>query len=368
MSNVVARTIFNTAVVERSWKNYATSGLVHAVIIAAAFLIVVPAVQELRAPDKEHVTLIAPVLPHYHPKIDPPRVQHVAKLVMPTPPPVVKSIPPPVIPPPEPKVVAKVTPPPAPKPVSVAAEPRIMAEAKPDLPPPPKPVVKTGAFQDLQLAKAASIAKQVTVGGFGDPRGVQASDTAKPSPVLMAKVGAFESPVGAGQAGGGGHLDSGSVKQTGFGNAGTPSAGNGNGKAIVVRTGNFGEGAVGGTAGGTGHGAVKSTGFGDTVAAAPQRRDPVASVPAFTPVEILFKPRPSYSAEARGLHLEGQVSLEVVFQASGAVRVVRVIKGLGHGLDEAAEQAASQVRFKPAMKSGAPVDQNATISITFELT
>jgi TonB family protein len=85
-------------------------------------------------------------------------------------------------------------------------------------------------------------------------------------------------------------------------------------------------------------------------------------------VEILFKPHPSYSAEARNLHLEGQVSLEVVFQASGAVKVVRVIRGLGHGLDEAAQQAALQVRFKPATRSGAPVDTNATISITFELT
>jgi hypothetical protein len=37
-------------------------------------------------------------------------------------------------------------------------------------------------------------------------------------------------------------------------------------------------------------------------------------------------------------------------------------------LDEAAQQAAMQVRFKPASKSGAPVDTNATISITFELT
>jgi TonB family protein len=98
------------------------------------------------------------------------------------------------------------------------------------------------------------------------------------------------------------------------------------------------------------------------------RKDVPVAVAPTTPLEILFKPRPSYSAEARGLRLEGEVSLEVVFQANGAVKVVRVIKGLGHGLDEAAAQAAVQVRFKPAMRSGAPIDTSATISITFELT
>lgn len=359
MSNVVARTIFSETVAQRSWKNYVTSGVVHGVIIAAAFLIVVPAVKELQAPKEEHVTLIAPIIPKYHPKIEAPRVDRVAKLVMPA----IVKIPPPIIPQPEPpKPVVKVTPPTVNVP---APQPTIMAEAKPALPPAPRPAVKTGAFQDLQLAKTAPAPKQVAVGGFGDPHGVQSSENAKTSPVLMAKVGSFESPVGSGQGGGGGKYDAGAVKQSGFGGPGIVS---GNGKAVAtVKTGGFGDGVAGGTAGGTGKATVKSTGFGDTVAAAPQHKEAVASVPSFTPVEILFKPRPSYSAEAREMRLEGQVSLEVVFQASGAVKVVRVIKGLGHGLDEAAERAALQVRFKPAMRSGAPVDQNATISITFEL-
>jgi TonB family protein len=226
-------------------------------------------------------------------------------------------------------------------------------------------VVKTGAFEDLQTAKAAVAPKQVVVGGFGDPHGVQSSETQKPQPVLMARVGSFDSASGAGQAGGGGHLDNGGVKQSGFGNASSaPSSGNGKAN---VQTGGFGD-STAGIAHGSG-GAVRSTGFGDTVAAAaPMRKAAPASSPSFTPVEILFKPRPSYSTEAREMHLEGQVSLEVVFQASGSVKVVRIIKGLGHGLDEAAQQAALQVRFKPATRAGAPVDTSATISITFELT
>jgi TonB family protein len=82
----------------------------------------------------------------------------------------------------------------------------------------------------------------------------------------------------------------------------------------------------------------------------------------------LFKPKPVYTQEARDLKLEGQVSLEVIFQASGVVRVIRVLHGLGHGLDEAAEQAAQQIRFRPATRAGVPVDTAATLYITFQVT
>jgi len=50
------------------------------------------------------------------------------------------------------------------------------------------------------------------------------------------------------------------------------------------------------------------------------------------------------------------------------IRVGRVLRGLGHGLDEAAQQAAALVRFKPATSGGVPVDTPATIRITFALT
>jgi TonB family protein len=68
------------------------------------------------------------------------------------------------------------------------------------------------------------------------------------------------------------------------------------------------------------------------------------------------------------LKLEGEVSLEVVFAADGSVQVVRVVRGLGHGLDESAQRAASQIRFRPSTRDGVPVDTRATIHITFELT
>jgi protein TonB len=84
-------------------------------------------------------------------------------------------------------------------------------------------------------------------------------------------------------------------------------------------------------------------------------------------VEILSKPSPIYTAEARQLGVQGEVALSVVFQASGAIRVIGVIKSLGHGLDQAAEQAATQIRFKPALRDGKPADFPATLRIQFRL-
>jgi TonB family protein len=86
------------------------------------------------------------------------------------------------------------------------------------------------------------------------------------------------------------------------------------------------------------------------------------------PVEILFKPTPSYTDEARALGLEGEVVLEVEFCSSRQVRVLRVISGIGHGLDESATRAAAQIRFKPAQAGGKAVDFRATLRIMFRLT
>jgi TonB family protein len=85
------------------------------------------------------------------------------------------------------------------------------------------------------------------------------------------------------------------------------------------------------------------------------------------PPEILTKPIPNYTQEARNLRIEGEVLLEVVLEASGSLRVVRVVRGLGHGLDDNAVQAAQQIHFKPAMKDGQPADSTVVLHIIFQL-
>jgi TonB family protein len=94
---------------------------------------------------------------------------------------------------------------------------------------------------------------------------------------------------------------------------------------------------------------------------------PAGAAPATTAVEILFKPRPAYTAEARRLQIEGEVVFEIQFSASGEVRIVRVVQGLGHGLDESASDAARQIRFRPALRALAPVDSTAIVHIQFQL-
>jgi TonB family protein len=114
---------------------------------------------------------------------------------------------------------------------------------------------------------------------------------------------------------------------------------------------------------------VRQGGFQDTsgsgaAPAAAKKRD---AGPPQTPVEITFKPRPDYTAEARARKIEGEVLIRVTFTAGGEVRVIDVIRGLGHGLDETALRAARQIRFKPAMRDGRPVDSTATVHIVFQL-
>lgn len=85
------------------------------------------------------------------------------------------------------------------------------------------------------------------------------------------------------------------------------------------------------------------------------------------PAEILFKPVPAYTQEARALRIEGEVLLEVVLEASGGLRVLRVVNSLGHGLDDNAIKAAEQIRFKPALRNGQPADSTVVLHIIFQM-
>jgi TonB family protein len=102
----------------------------------------------------------------------------------------------------------------------------------------------------------------------------------------------------------------------------------------------------------------------------PPKPENAATQTAQLPVQgvvVLSGPNPAYTDEARGLGIEGQVLLDVVFQASGAVKVNGVLKGLGHGLDDESIRAAQQIHFTPAMQQGRAVDFPATLHIVFRL-
>ena len=137
--------------------------------------------------------------------------------------------------------------------------------------------------------------------------------------------------------------------------------------SAAVTTGGFGSAAASPRGVANGSGEVQTAGF-DLRASAPAQPSVAAlTKPTDRPVEIVFKPTPEYTDEARGARIEGTVSLELEFTAAGDVRVLRVVRGLGHGLDEAAQRAALRIRFKPAQSDGRPADSRATVHITFRL-
>jgi TonB family protein len=213
--------------------------------------------------------------------------------------------------------------------------------------PKPSPQVKTGNFSTGSSATPTAVldARMVQTGGFGDPNGVPAGNNTS-GRVNISALGSFDLPQG-----------------PGFGNG----TGGSRGVRAVVTSAGFGNGVGTGTGRGNRGGAIKPAGFSDSEPVKQvARRDEAPKADAL-PVQIISKPTPSYTADARAAGVEGEVLLEVVFGASGRLRVLRVVRGLGHGLDESAVRAAEQIRYKPATRGGAPIDATATLHIVFQM-
>ena len=264
---------------------------------------------------------------------------------------------------PQPVLLANVEAPPAalrlpvsrpqPKTVENVPAPQVkIAEKKLDLPPStptiPK-VVRTNVFSTGSSAAQTTerAAQQVQTGGFGDPHGVPAR-TSQTQAVNIAQAGGFDMPSGPGYGNG-----TGGAKGT---------------RGVVASTG-FGNGVAAGTSTSPSSGIVRQAGFGDADVAAPPtvRSQPATEVASLVPAEIISKPLPVYTEDARSKRIEGEVLLQVVFEASGRLRVMKVVRGLGYGLDDAAVHAAEQIRFKPAIRDGQPADSIAVIHIIFQL-
>ena len=83
--------------------------------------------------------------------------------------------------------------------------------------------------------------------------------------------------------------------------------------------------------------------------------------------QLLSKVDPTYSAVAREALYGGMVVIQLVVDTNGAPRDLRVIRGLGLGLDERALDAVKQWTFQPGMKEGKPVNVRATVQVNFRL-
>lgn len=85
------------------------------------------------------------------------------------------------------------------------------------------------------------------------------------------------------------------------------------------------------------------------------------------PPVLLREVKPLYTEEARRRGITGEVVLEIVVRADGTVSDIRLLDGLGYGLDQRAIDAVRQWRFSPARRQGRPVDVLVEVAVEFRL-
>jgi TonB family protein len=82
---------------------------------------------------------------------------------------------------------------------------------------------------------------------------------------------------------------------------------------------------------------------------------------------LLTQIDPEYTDEARMAKVQGIVILHIDVDTHGRVRNIRLVQGLGMGLDEQATKAVSQWTFKPGAIDGKPAVTSAVVHVTFRL-
>ena len=199
-----------------------------------------------------------------------------------------------------------------------------------------RPVVTTPK-RDVAPPKRPTPAAAPTVA----PKPPQKEPEPLPSNVLVAPVVAAASDA----------RDREGVIERGQGNANSQGSGTGGGSGTGHGTGNgegLGSGIGDGSGGGTGGG-------------------PYRPGSGIEPPRLLREVKAEYTEEARRRSLSGDVLLEIVVRSDGSVGDVRLVRGLGSGLDQRAVQAVRQWRFDPARRKGSPVDVLVEVAVEFVL-
>jgi len=104
----------------------------------------------------------------------------------------------------------------------------------------------------------------------------------------------------------------------------------------------------------------------------------IANAPAGTPAiftgkevstkaRVISRPEPRYTEEARKARITGIVVIRTIFAANGRVIGIRIVSGLGEGLNGEAIRAARQIKFIPATKDGRPVSMFIQLEYSFNL-
>jgi periplasmic protein TonB len=127
-----------------------------------------------------------------------------------------------------------------------------------------------------------------------------------------------------------------------------------------------------GAGGGTGTGRGTGLGEGDGSGIGPGSGGGTGGGPyrpgsGIEPPRLLREVKADYTEDARRRGIGGEVVLEIVVRRDGTVGDMRVLQGLGGGLDDRALQAVRQWRFTPARRQGAAVDVVVEVAVEFKL-
>jgi protein TonB len=117
-----------------------------------------------------------------------------------------------------------------------------------------------------------------------------------------------------------------------------------------------------GTGLGSGNGSGLGPGSGGNTGGGPRRIGGGVSAPV-----LIYSVEPEFSEEARKAKVAGNVLVNLWVDTSGNPSHVRVIRGVGMGLDEKARDAVMQYRFKPAMENGRPVLVELNVEVNFQI-
>lgn len=124
--------------------------------------------------------------------------------------------------------------------------------------------------------------------------------------------------------------------------------------------GGIGSGSGGGV--GVGHGPGVGAGSGGGIGGGVYKVGGGISAP-----QAISTPDPEYTEEARNAKTQGTCILWLIVDDHGNPKDIRVVRGLGFGLDAKAIEAVKQWRFQPAEKDGHPVNVQISVEVGFRL-
>jgi periplasmic protein TonB len=113
---------------------------------------------------------------------------------------------------------------------------------------------------------------------------------------------------------------------------------------------------------GSGNGSGLGPGSGGNTGGGPKRIGGGVSAPV-----LIYSVDPEFSEEARKAKAAGHVMVGLWVDEKGLPTHVRVVRGLGMGLDEKAVEAVKQYRFRPSMENGKPVTVSMNIDVMFQI-